>query len=47
MIVEVHQKEEISGGRKNGEGKVNFAVRGRRANRSSLNIKARERERVV
>ena len=40
MAIEVPQKEEISGGRKNGERKgVSSAIRRRRANRGSVNIK--------
>ena len=41
MAVEVPQDEEISGGGKNGEKKrVGSAMRRRRANRGSINIKA-------
>ena len=45
MAVEVHQNEEICGGGKNGGRKgVGSAIRRRRANRGSVNIKKRERE---
>ena len=46
MEIEVPQNEEISGGGKNGWRKeVSYAIRRRRANRGSVNIKKRERER--
>ena len=41
MAVEVSQNEEISGGRGKG---VGSAIRRRRANRGSINVKERERE---
>ena len=46
MAVEVPENEEISGGRKNGgRGGVGSAIRRRRTNEGSINIKKRERER--
>ena len=43
MAIEISQYEEISGVGKNGEKKqVGFAIRRRRANRRSINIKERE-----
>ena len=40
IAIEVPQNEEISGGGKNGRGKgVGSAIRQRRANRGSMNIK--------
>ena len=48
IAVEFHQNKEISGGGKNGKGKeLNFAIRPRRANKGSINIKEKEREGVV
>ena len=48
MAVKVPQNEEISGEGKNGEGKeVSSAIRLKRANRVSINIKERERGGVV
>ena len=48
MAVEVPQNEEISGGGKNRERKgVSSAIRWRRINRRSVNIKKRERGGVV
>ena len=48
MAVEVLQNEEISGRVKNGGRKeVSSAIRRRRANRGSLNIKKREEELLV
>ena len=45
MAVEVPQNEEISGEGKNGGRKeVGSAIRGRRANKESVNIQKRERE---
>ena len=43
MAVEVLQNEKISGGRKG----VGSAICRRRANRESINVKERERERVI
>ena len=43
MAIEVPQNEKISGGGKNGgRNGVGFAIRWRRANRGSINIKKRE-----
>ena len=48
MGIEVPQNEEISGVGKNGGGKgVDSAIRQRRANRGSINIKERDRKRVI
>ena len=48
MAVEVFQNEEISGGGKDGGIKsVGSAIRRRRADKESINIKERKRERVV
>ena len=48
MAIEVPQNEEISGGEKNGERKgVGSDIPRRRANEGSVNIKKRERGRVV
>ena len=48
MVIEVAQKEEMSGGGKNGEGKgFGFAICRKRANRGSLNIKERKQGGVV
>ena len=47
MSVEVLQYEETSGGGRNGKGKrPNLAIRRRRANRESINIKEREQGEV-
>ena len=48
MAIGVSQNEEISEGGKNGWRKVvGSAIRGRKANRGSVNIKQGEREGVV
>ena len=48
MAIELPQNEEISGGGKDGGRKgVGSAIRRRRANRGSINIKERERGGVV
>ena len=48
MAIEVAKNEEISGGGKGGGRKgVGSAIRRRRANRRSINIKERERGGVV
>ena len=48
MAVEVFQNEDVSKGGKNGGGKrVSFAIRQRRENKGSINIKERERGGVV
>ena len=48
MAIEVPKNKEISVGVKNGWIKgVGFAIRRRKANRGSINIKKREREGVV
>ena len=48
MAIEVPQNEEVSGGGKNGGRKrVNSAIRRKRANKESINIKERGRGAVV
>ena len=48
MAIEFPQNKEISGGGKDkGRKRVGFAIRRRKVNRGSINIKEREREEVV
>ena len=47
MAIEVPQNEEISGGGNKGRKEVGSAIRERRANRGSINIKKREHGGIV
>ena len=47
MAIKVHHNKEISGGGKNGRGKgVSYAIRQKRTNMGSINVKKRKRKKI-